>query len=296
MPCGRCPAIGHGGRMHPFPPSPRSPAPLVRTTAELRAAGHSPWTIARAVREGELVRVRRGRYVEPGHTADLLDAARIGGRLDCVSLLAALGVFVLERPLPHVQLDPSASRRPRLSPGARRHWRSTDAGADELVVGIVEALAQAVRCQSPRASVATLDSAWHLGLVDEAGIDEVMARLPRRYAVLRRLLDPRSEAGTESLVRLLLRALGCDVDLQVTIPGVGRVDLLVDGWLIIECDSKQFHGGWAEHKNDRRRDLAALGLGFTTVRLLAEDVFFSPERVQADLRAAIARGPRSSNP
>lgn len=271
------------------------PRPVFRTTAELRAEGHTPYTISRAVREGSLIRVRRGRYTLPGHNEHILEAARIGGRLDCVSLLSMLGVFVSERHAPHVQLDPTASRRPPPVRGVRRHWRASDAAAGDLLVGTVEALVQSVRCQPPRAAIATIDSAWHLNLVDETDIDDVFSRLPRRFRVLRPLLDRRAEAGTESLVRLAVRALGCDVRPQVQIAGVGRVDLLVDGWLIIECDSRQFHGGWDEHRNDRRRDLAALGLGYATLRLLAEDVLFHPERVQAALAAVIARGAPSPN-
>ncbi|MFF8188078.1 endonuclease domain-containing protein [Microbacterium sp. NPDC016588] len=158
------------------------------------------------------------------------------------------------------------------------------------MVHVVEALAQATRCQPPRSAVATLDSAWHLGLVDEADIGEVFARVPRRFHVLRVLLDPRAEAGTETLVRLLLRHLGCRVEVQVRIDGVGRVDLLVNGWLIVECDSAQFHGTWHVHKNDRRRDMAALERGYATLRLLAEDVLYRPDRVRAALQRVLAHG------
>ena len=38
--------------------------------------------------------------------------------------------------------------------------------------------------------------------------------------------------------------LGCDIALQVEFDGVGRVDLVLDGWLVVECDSKQFHASW----------------------------------------------------
>lgn len=221
---------------------------------------------------------------------DVLDAARVGGRLDCVSLLANLGVFVHHRSGLHVQQDPVASRRPRSPRGIRYHWRPIRAPRDSAVVDVVDALAQAVRCQPPRAAIATLDSAWHLGWVDEAGIEEVFARVPRRFRVLRPLLDRRSEAGTETLVRLVLRSLGCHVRLQVHIDGVGRVDLLVNGWLIVECDSEQFHGTWQNHKSDRRRDLAALERGYVTVRLLAEDILFHPGRVRAALARVLAAG------
>lgn len=147
-------------------------------------------------------------------------------------------------------------------------------------------------CQEPRAALATLDSAWHLGLVDEAGIAEVFDRLPRRFSALRPLLDRRSESGTETIVRLILRGLGCRFDVQVWIDTVGRVDFLVDGWLIIECDSEAHHAAWAVHKRDRRRDLAAARLGYTTIRPLAEDILYHREQVQAALTDIIASGHR----
>lgn len=266
------------------------PISPVKATRDLRAAGWSRDAIARAVAAGVIVRVRRGRFLMANTPAEVLDAARVGGRLDCVSLLAMLGVFVHHRSDLHVQQDPLASRRPRSPHGVRYHWRPTDAQRDSPVVDVVEALAQAIRCQAPRSAVATLDNAWHLGLVGEAGIDDVFTRVPRRYRVLRRLLDPQSEAGTETFVRLMLRSLGCQVELQVRIDGVGRVDLLVNGWLIVECDSEQFHGTWQNHKKDRRRDLAAMERGYSTVRLLAEDILFRPEQVQAALARIIVRG------
>ena len=172
-----------------------------------------------------------------------------------------------------------------------RHWRPTSMPRDALVTDLIEALVQAIRCQEPRAAIATLDSAWHLGLVDEEAIAEVFSRLPRRYRRLRGLLDRRSESGPETLVRLMLRALGCRVDVQPSIRGVGRVDFVVDGWLIIECDSEEFHSSWLAQRRDRRRDLAAARLGYTTVRLLAEDVMWNRELVQAALKDVIAHGP-----
>lgn len=271
------------------------PRPVVWTTHALRGEGLSRRALARAVEDGNLLRVRQGKFLVAGAHPDVVEAARGGGRLDCVSLLALLGVFVHHRSGLHVQQDPLASRRPVAPHDVRYHWRPSASPRDSAVVDVVEALARAVRCQAPRSAVATLDSAWHLGLVDEAGIGEVFARLPERYRVLRGLLDRRSEAGTETLVRLLLRSLGCRVDLQVRIDGVGRVDLLVDGWLIVECDSAQFHGTWEVHKNDRRRDLAALERGYTTIRLLAEDVLYHPERVRSALERILVGGAPGPN-
>jgi very-short-patch-repair endonuclease len=221
----------------------------------------------------------------------MIDAARWGGRLDCVSLLSHLGVFVHSRTGPHIQIDSHATRLPSRPTDVRCHWRATAAPAESLVADLTEALAQAVLCQPARHAIATLDSAWHLGLVDERGVDEVFRRLPIRFRVLRDLLDERSEAGVETLVRLILRTLGHRPQLQVVIDGVGRVDLVVDGWLIVECDSRQFHSGWDAQVRDRRRDAAALARGYATVRLLAADVLSRPETVRAQLEEILGHGP-----
>ncbi|MBB2976398.1 very-short-patch-repair endonuclease [Microbacterium endophyticum] len=155
-------------------------------------------------------------------------------------------------------------------------------------MSIVDGLAAAARCQAPRATVATFDSALHLGFVDEQGLDDVFAALPARYRPLRLLIDGRAESGAETLLRLILRSLGCKVELQVVIDGVGRVDLLVDGWLIIECDSEEFHSGWRYQERDRLRDLASAERGYTVLRPTAKLIFTEPERVRAAVRGLLA--------
>jgi very-short-patch-repair endonuclease len=269
--------------------------PAFMTTNALRASGVTHRQLRSAIADGRLLRVRKGRYVRAGLTDDVIHAARIGGRLDCVSLLRRLGVFVQARAPLHVQLDPLASRLPTRPSDVVAHWRATAVPAEHLVTHVIEALVQATKCQGPRAAIATLDSAWHRGLVDSDGIAEVFARLPRKYRRLRPLLDRRSESGPESLMRLILRGLGCRIEMQVSVPGVGRVDFVVDGWLIIECDSEAFHSGWESQKRDRRRDLAAARLGYTTVRVLAEDVMFDREGVVRAFRDVLAHGPRRAH-
>lgn len=262
------------------------PATLL-SFAVLRATGAPRRRIDDAVRTGRLIRVRKGRYVLPDLSPELVVAARLGGRLDCVSLLRLLEVFVLDRDRLHVQFDSGSSRLPPHG-RVRAHWRVSAAPGDAIAADLIEALAQACRCQSPRAAIATLDSAWHLGLVDEDQLSEVFALLPRRYLVLRAHLDRRAESGPETLMRLLLRQLGCHVQVQVTIDGVGRVDLVVDGWLIIECDSEEYHADWESQKRDRRRDLAAAALGYTTLRPIAEDIMYHSDEVLTRVRSVLA--------
>lgn len=265
-------------------PTPRDRAHEILPAAflsslELAERGMTRRDIAAAARAGRLVRLRRGRFLDPNAHAGLHRAGSLGGRLDCVSLLSALGIFVREHPRLHVQIERGASRLPPRDSRVVAHWRRTQSPRASLAAELIEALAQSCRCQRPRDAIATLDSAWHHGLVDEQGLSEVFARLPRPYRRLRGLLDPDAESGCETLMRLMLRALGCHVELQVRIRGVGRVDLVVDGWLIVECDSRGYHEGWEAQKSDRRRDLAAAALGYTTVRPIAEDILGRPEYV-----------------
>lgn len=266
--------------------NPRSPAPLPRRavflTAELRAAGLTSRTIRAAVDGGSLIRVRRGRYARGDAPPAIIAAARTGGRLDCVSMLRLLGVFVLDESRPHVRVNAHAGRFDKR--GLVIHWRvPEDDISGQDMVSIRDAAAQAVLCQEARAAVATLDSLLHLKLLSEDDLDAMFRALPARTQVLRRLVDGRAESGGETLLRLILRTLPVDVRTQVTIARVGRVDFLVDGWLIIECDGREFHQGWDKQQVDRRRDVEAAAQGYVTVRFIAADVFGDSSSVRTQI-------------
>ncbi|MFP3344471.1 hypothetical protein R0J87_18495, partial [Halomonas sp. SIMBA_159] len=65
-----------------------------------------------------------------------------------------------------------------------------------------------------------------------------------------------------------------------------------EGWLIIECDSKEFHEGWAKQVDDRRRDMAAAMQGYVTIRPLAVDIL----RNDPTVRQAVAEVIRGMGP
>jgi len=163
------------------------------------------------------------------------------------------------------------------------HWGAcTDAGLPHAV-SMVDAVRQAVRCQTPRAAIATLDSVLHHRVLSPGQVAEAFRALPARFQPLLALVDGSAESGPETFMRLILRAMGVPFRTQVRIDGVGRVDFVVDGWLIIECDSREFHGGWEKQVADRRRDLAAARAGYITIRFLAADIFSRPDEVRAAL-------------
>ena len=80
------------------------------TRAELRMQGMTSREITDAVARGELIRARRNVYLSPTAPAAVVRAARVGGRLTCLSLLALLGVFVRSNRALHVHIEPGSGR------------------------------------------------------------------------------------------------------------------------------------------------------------------------------------------
>lgn len=262
---------------------------------DLVAQGWSDRALRAAVGDGRLLRPRPGAYLAVDAPADIVEACALGGRLARVSELARRKVFVLDKSSLHVHLHEARASAPRLARSVRLHWGRLHRTPHPCSTSVepFDAVVCAVRCQPPRAALATLDSALRLGVLAQDDLDALFRVLPRRHRVLRRLIDHRAESGPETLVRLMLRSLGVSFDVQVDIAGVGRVDFVVDGWLIVECDSEAFHSTWEDQRRDRRRDQAAAALGYATYRPIAEDIMWRPERVRAALAGLLGSSGRT---
>jgi hypothetical protein len=263
---------------------------------DLLSVGATARGLTAGVRLGYLLRVRRDHYALPGTARPILEAVRVGGRLGCLSALDAAGAFVADATFTHVHLTRDASRlrhpRNRFVPlnllprdGVELHWAPLidPTAGSEIAVGIPDALAQIARCQHPWHAIASIDSALHLGLIATADLAPIFATLPAHLQYLRRRVDGRAEAGQESVLRMIVHEAGLDYEVQVSLPGVGRVDLVVEGCLILEADSRKAHDGWELHVRDRDRDIAAAQLGYMSLRPVYQRTMYSP----MDVRAAI---------
>jgi very-short-patch-repair endonuclease len=261
------------------------------TRHEIHALGLSNRQIARAVTEGTLLRPRKGRYLLAGAPADVVSAVGVGGRLTCVSELKRQGVFLIDAPdRVHVHLADNASRLgPRNDSRPKLHWQSLSREPHPQATSVlmVDALIHAVQCLDAQAAVVALDSALNKRLVRKEDLGEIFRALPRRYRRLRRRVDGRAESGTETIVRLMIRSLGYRVELQVAISGVGRVDMIVDGWLVVECDSRAHHSDWETQRADRRRDQKLAQRGYAVYRPIAEDILYHPDEVLRALEGMI---------
>ena len=94
----------------------------------------------------------------------------------------------------------------------------------------------------------------------------------------------------ETLARVLFRDAGISTETQVWINGIGRVDFLLEGFLIVEIDGIAFHLEPRQFKKDRRRDNAAMRQGLPVLRFFYDDVVYAPESVLAQVREVLARG------
>jgi very-short-patch-repair endonuclease len=268
--------------------------------ADLRRGGMSGQDITEAVRRNDIIRVRRYHYARPDLDQHTLEAVRVGGRLACVSAAAELGLFVFDDSHTHLHLGREASRlrspHNRFRPlaelprnGVQLHWWPLIEVTDgtEFCVGVRDALAQIIRCQEPRLALATLDLALHERHIRPRDLDAIFGRVSVEHQNLRAKIDARSEAGQETVLRQLILDAGLQCEIQVTIDGVGRVDVLVERRVVVEADSRGFHKEWEQHVRDRSRDLMLAERGYLSLRVLYQHIMFEPETVIDAIRRLV---------
>jgi len=94
----------------------------------------------------------------------------------------------------------------------------------------------------------------------------------------------------ETLARVLFRDAGIRVETQVWIDGIGRVDFLLEGFLIVELDGLAFHLDPRQFKKDRRRDNAAIRRGLLVLRYFYDDVVHAPQAMLDEVREVLRTG------
>ena len=64
--------------------------------------------------------------------------------------------------------------------------------------------------------------------------------------------------------------------------GIGRVDLLVEGAVVVETDGREYHDNDDAFERDRARDRALHARGLVVVRFTRKEVVSTPGLVLAD--------------
>lgn len=263
----------------------------VVSTAQLRAAGLSRLRF----KAHDWLTVRRGWYACRSADPQVVRAVSAGGVLGCASVLRRCRVWVPDSAL-HIRYS-SRARRSRAGVRSCQPYR-----LDPPIVGAVDpldiAVASAANCLDAEGIVVVLDSMLNKGMIEFADARSIVAASRFAHLDLAGRCDAGSESGTETIIRLRLRARGIHIRTQVHIPGVGRVDFLIGDRLIVEADSREHH--LPRYQADRTRDRVAISLGFLVIRLTYEDVVYRWDIVVADILAVIRRrahrGPIAMSP
>ena len=252
--------------------------------ADLLRRGCPSAVIRRAVHGETFDRLRPGVLALPEAHPLVRTAATHGGAVACASALRFYGVWLWDdEMLLHVWLGTSGRRHPHPDCRCVNHH---DAGAAVFgVVSIVQALVQVASCLGGEVFFAAFESAWRKGLIDRAQRAEVRAGVRAGQRWLVDFARPDADSGLESILRLRLRALGIRLESQVRIRGVGIVDFLLDGAIILEADGRENHDGVSLRHKDLRRDAIAATLGFETLRFDYAMILHEWPLVEAAIRA-----------
>jgi very-short-patch-repair endonuclease len=244
----------------------------VASLKELRESGIPAAAVRRAVETGELERPRHGLYALPAADPRFVQARSSRSLLTCVSAAELYGLWILVPP----------------GPDARPHLvRSTGADCPDAVVhrerrvprhptapvaGLADVVLHALRCLPELEALVIAECA-----VTQKGLplDILRAHLtgPRngRARAVLELVDAGADSLLETVARTLLRKAGFHVEAQVWMDGIGWVDLLVEGWSIVELDGKT-HEERVQRGKDRVRDREAQLRGLVTLRYGYADV------------------------
>lgn len=253
----------------------------------LRTRGIGRADVLEARRAGHVDRVRRAWYAAPDADPAAVAAVRIGGALTCVSAAAAHGLWQVPDDRIHIALAGNAARLrpldegppPGEDPRLVLHWRERTWCPTRALQSIDDVLRHVVECQPLPLAVAVIDSALRTG-VARGVLDDWLSQSASGARAMR-FADGRAEAGGESIARVRLRQAGYVVHPQFQLPGVGRIDMRVGERLLVEIDSRSHHAREREMASDRRRDRAALQLGFVPLRFMHLEVLHDWDAVQA---------------
>jgi very-short-patch-repair endonuclease len=274
----------------------------VVTAAQARQCGMSARTISRRVGEGDWRVLHPRVYLVGGHR--LTDEARVraawlwaGG---CVSGSAAAYVHgMLDRAPPVIGIARPTARAAH--PGVHVRRRLLDPRDQVMVRGVrVCGRARAVletAVELPRGA-AFLDRALQRH-VTFAQLTEAHSRMLGAHgsAAVGRLLTVAADGAHAHSERLLLKILrgagitgwvlhlrtvaaGIEWEIDVALPAA-RIAIEFDGWA--------WHSDVDRFRDDRRKGNALVAAGWIPLRFTWDDLDRTPERVLADIRAALAR-------
>lgn len=220
-------------------------------------------------------RLRHGVVALRGAAPDMVAAVLANGVLSCASATTHHRIWRLHQPMRlHLLCRHGAAK------GAVIHRGSVvPPDLPWPVAGLTDTLLHALRCLPEVEAAVMVESALKQG---RTTLPYLRDRLPgNRNGAARRVLelvDGTSESPIEVVARLMFRAAGIHTETQVELPGIGIVDFLLEGFLIVELDGNT-HLEPAQVKKDRRRNNASTLDGYAVLRYGYQDVVYNPQKI-----------------
>ncbi|HEV7957195.1 MAG TPA: DUF559 domain-containing protein [Marisediminicola sp.] len=253
---------------------------------QLADLGFGRRAIDRALAGGVLLPVRPGWVATTQANQLAVIAVLNGARLTGGTALRSFGIWDGLDQHVHLQLPANSHRiirspstpigrftPPRFPPGPLViEWAAAaraDSHSPQWRVSVTDAIVRFARVESDEQVAAAIESAVHEKRMRRAEVSALMERLPRRFRRILTSLNFKAESGLESIGVLRFEDLGYDVAQQVQI-GPDRVDIVLDGWLIIELDGDAHH----DVARDRKRTNRLIRAGYSLLRFGYVDVFF----------------------
>lgn len=264
----------------------------VARLAHLRGAGFTRGEIDKAVGAGLVLQPRHGVYRLPGANVDFAQAYNANAALTCISAAPHYGLWALKEP-DGAHLAASHHRLPR---GVSAHrFHGSISTLLPPVLPLKHVLVHALQCLPELEALVMVECAYNRGETDPDFLRQLLpgARNGRARAVLQ-LAEQGSDSLLETVARVLFRRHGFDVRTQVYLEGIGYVDFLLHGCLIVEIDGVGFHLNKPQFKKDIRRNNVGAAGGYRVLRYLYEDVVHHPERMLEQIRLALATPPRTA--
>ncbi|PVZ55420.1 type IV toxin-antitoxin system AbiEi family antitoxin domain-containing protein [Arthrobacter sp. H-02-3] len=245
----------------------------------LAAAGVSDFQLKSAMASGVVSRVARGVYALPGADEQLISIRSLPAEPACITAAHCGGLWVLSAPAqPHVALTHSRSYQ-----GFVCHRSATPPT-------LLDAVIQCLRCLPEPDGLIIAESAVVLkGLQIGALRRRLDGRNDARERRIVSAIVPQSQSLIECLARFHLRRAGFHVESQVNVPGMGHLDLMVDGRLGIETDGAGFHMDKVSFEEDRRRWNVTTRRGIPTLIVSYPLLRDHPEEFIAMVRETLNR-------
>lgn len=247
----------------------------VARTSTLLNAGFTDRNLRNAIVAGEILRLRQGVVALPGASPDMVGAVLANGLLSCGSATTHHRLWRLHEPKAfHLLCRHGAAR------GAVVH-RETVVPPDAPwpVAGLTDVLLHGLRCLPEMEAAIMVESALLQG---RTTLSYLRSHLPgNRNGAARRVLDlvdGTAESPIEVVARILFRSEGIFTQTQVDLPGIGIVDFLLEGFLIVELDGAT-HLEPKQVKKDRLRNNASTLDGYAVLRYGYADVVYNAQRV-----------------